>query len=233
MFRAMVLKELREIRGIGLVGVVVYLLLVVSIVSPSFRNHVILLGMLTDGNVAPDIPFVLDDFASRYWWISLLLAIAIGLRQTVGESVHGTYLFLLHRPASRQRLIGAKLLVGLAAYSVCAAMPIVVYGCWAATHRMLFEWAMTVDCWKTTFMMIVPYLGAFLTGIRPGRWYASRLLPLLATVLPLALVFVLMLEDSTRTSYLADSLWQGIILVGTATAMLVAIYHVTRTRDFS
>lgn len=228
MFRAMALKELREVRGIAMVGLGVYLLLVISIVSPSIRSHVFLLDMLTDGNAAPDIPFVFDDFASRYWLISLLLAIAIGLRQSVGEAVHGTYLFLLHRPANCQWLMGTKLLVGLATYLVCAAIPIVAYGYWAATHRMLFEWAMTSACWTQWFTMTTVYLGTFLTGIRPGRWYGSRLLPLLATVLPLFLLMVL--SENTRAP---GPFWQCVVLLGVDIGILVAIFHVTRTRDFS
>jgi hypothetical protein len=39
---------------------------------------------------------------------------------------------------------------------------------------------MTTDCWKALGVISLLYFGAFLTGIRPGRWYGTRLFPLIA-----------------------------------------------------
>ncbi|NQU23349.1 MAG: hypothetical protein HQ567_18875 [Candidatus Nealsonbacteria bacterium] len=49
------------------------------------------------------IPFILDSFPSTMGVVWACLAIGLGLRQTVGESAFGTFPFLLHRPAGRQR----------------------------------------------------------------------------------------------------------------------------------
>jgi hypothetical protein len=114
--------------------------------------------------------------------VAVCLALALGFRQTVGESAAGTYLFLLHRPASRLRLIGTKLAVGLGLYLVCAALPILGYALWAATpgtHAGPFEWSMTAEAWKVWLAVTIVYFGAVLSGIRPARWYGTRLLPLL------------------------------------------------------
>ena len=104
----------------------------------------------------------------------------LGLRQTVGESIHGTWMFLLHRPVGWTRLIGVKLLVGVALYLVCGAAAILVYAWWAATpgtHASPFEWSMTVPTWKVWIVMPIVYLGgAFLSGMRPARWVGTRLL---------------------------------------------------------
>ena len=75
------------------------------------------------------MPFVYDDFVGKFYLISVVFAIALGLRQTLGESIRGTYPFLLHRPADRRWLIGMKLSVGTAVYLICTAVPILVYGC--------------------------------------------------------------------------------------------------------
>ena len=230
---AMIWKELREIQLIAWLALTIYALLLVSLVGPSRVRQMFLIGDILDffrsGNDVPFIPFVYDHFQSHYWWISLLLAIAIGLQQSLGESVRGTYLFLLHRPASRRWLVGVKLLTGLMTYLICSVLPILVYGVWAATHAMLFEWAMTLACWQICFTMALPYLGAFLTGICVGRWYGSRLLPLLASALPLFLADA-WLHDSASTS---DVLWQGIVLVIFGTWLIGAILFVAQNRDFS
>ncbi len=49
------------------------------------------------------VPFVNDGFFyGCFVLISAATAIALGLRQTLGESIHGTYPFLFHRPADRR-----------------------------------------------------------------------------------------------------------------------------------
>ena len=229
MFRAIVVKELRGIREIALLALVLYALLLTSTVTPTVASGMPLLSFFCDGGNAPDVPFVYDSFMVHYLWISLLAAIAIGLKQTLGESGRGTYMFLLHRPASRRWLIGMKLFVGLATYLVCAATPILVYAGWAATHAMLFEWSMTLPCWGIWFAMVLPYLGAFLTGIRPGRWYGSRLLPLLACA---ALVYILFITsfESTQSN---SALRYCTVLLVLDLWMTAAIAFVARNRDFS
>ena len=74
----------------------------------------------------------------------------------------------------------------------CASMPIVLYGAWAAVpghHASPFEWSMTGPAWRLTILMPLLYLGAFLSGLRPARWFGTRLLPLVASVLCLALLY--------------------------------------------
>ena len=66
--------------------------------------------------------------------VAMCLAAGLGLRQSMGESIGGTFQFLLHRPASRGWLIGVKLLVGLGWCLGISALPILLYGWWAATR---------------------------------------------------------------------------------------------------
>lgn len=230
MFRAMAWKEWRQTRMVALIALAVYGLLITSLVMPSATSDLPLFRLFFDASGLPDIPFVYDNFLGHYLWISLLMAVAIGFQQTLSESGHGTYLFLLHRPASRRWLIGMKLLVGVTTYLACAAIPILVYGGWAATHAMLFEWSMTLPHWHVWFVMTLPYLGAFLAGILPGRWYASRLLPLVASA---AAVYI-WLEASNLRSLPANTLTSYcIVLLVLDLCMIAAILFVAKHRDFS
>ena len=222
MFRAMVVKEWRETRGIALAALALY-----GFVLATKLNNFPLYGQWS-------VPFIGDGFAPTVALISGALAIGLGLRQTLGESVRGTYPFLLHRPADCRWLIGVKLLVGLSVSLLCGAAAVLAYGIWAATpgnHASPFEWAMTLPSWETCFRVTILYLGAFLTGLRPGRWYRSRVLPL-ATAL---VVFVVVGWAAFGKDSLIDtggSPWPWLVILVADAWLLGTILFVARTRDY-
>jgi hypothetical protein len=218
MFRAMALKELRETRGIALLALAAYGLLLWCQMAQVLKWR------------PQTMPFVDDGFLPGYIWVSGGLAIALGMRQTLGESIAGTYLFLFHRPAIRRWLIGAKLLVGLAAYLLCALLPVVIYGVLAATpgaHSSPFFWEMTIPTLVTCLTMTVLYFGAFLSGIRQGRWFYSKLFPLAGAGL-MAFASAALHSDFSRgaVASLAPILLTDALLVA-------SILFVARTRDYS
>jgi hypothetical protein len=178
----MFVKELRETAGIVLLALAAYVYAVTNLAGAQIPP--VFLG-------EEGIPFVGGCFVAAFAMISGSLVVALGLRQSLGESYRGTYLLLLHRPESRQRLIGAKLLAGAGVYLILSVAPILAYGWWAATpgtHASPFEWSMTVPAWKVWIALVPLYLAAFLTGIRPAHWFGTRLAPLAAVGLLVALV---------------------------------------------
>lgn len=230
MFKAMVVKELRETRAIALLGLATYGLLVAAMVDRSSRFDLNPFVLLRSSWQQYYVPFVEDEFLAHFCWVSAAIAIALGLRQTVGESMRGTYPLLFHRPATRRWLIGMKLLVGTVIYLICGAVPILAYAFWAATpgtHASPFEWSMTVPSWVAWFAMTLFYLGAFLIGIRPGRWYRSRLLPLAAAA---AVVFITFLMAEAGN---VGPLWRLLVLVAADVWMVATIFFIARTRDYS
>jgi len=131
------------------------------------------------------IPFVDGGFDNTFIVITGLLAITFGLLQSVRESRQATYLFLLHRPWPRWAFFLTKLAVGATIILVISSLPILIYARWAATPGNVpapFEWSMTGPAWEIWLMMPLIYLGAFLSGLRPARWHATRLLPLAASI---------------------------------------------------
>ena len=69
----------------------------------------------------------------------------------------------------------------------CTLLPILIYATWAAmpgTHAGPFEWSMTGPAFRIWLLMPLAYLGAFASGIRPARWFGSRLLPLVSVAIP-------------------------------------------------
>ena len=124
-------------------------------------------------------------------------------------------------------MIAAKLAVGGGLYLLCGLIAILSYAAWAATpgkHASPFLWWMTADAWKAWGVIVIVYLAAFLAGMRPARWFGTRLLPLVAGgVLAGVLMFCLMCWPLRA--------WRRLSLVA---ACLIGLIHFTaRTRDFS
>jgi hypothetical protein len=211
-------KELREIAWIAVAAIVVYFFFLVVATGIGLPER-------SPWNEARRLPFN-TDVTMRFALVEACLAVGLGLRQTVGESARGTFQFLLNRPASRWTLVGTKLLIGGGIYLAVAVAPLLLYAWWAATpgtHASPFAWWMTVLAWRGWLAGSVLYLGAFLAGLRPGRWHGTRLLPLVAAAALAAFC-----------TFVPWPLAVDVLLVLVLDALLVAnIFFVARTRDFS
>ena len=220
MWRAVATKELREVSGIAAVALALGLALVVYEIQARPYSRV----PWAYGQAL--VPFVNDDFVVYFSFIAAAFSIGLGFRQSLGEEFRGTYPFLLHRPMSRRAVILTKLLTGGAVYLACSAVPILVYGVWAATpgtHASPFFWSMTELSVSLQLTMLTLYLGAFLSGIRPARWLGTRILPLAGSVVPAVLVFIVQWFSQIG----------GFVLLAAALGPLAAtICHVAGTRDY-
>lgn len=221
MWKALALKELRENIGFAAIGLVVYLF----VASAAMRMNLMPVPQVNLLAVENDnIPFI-DTFTFQFGIASLLLTTALGIRQAWAESTNSLYLFLLHRPVSPRFVANVKLVVGIGLYFVCGAVPILVFAWWASTpgtHASPFFWSMTWSSWITWAAMTLVYLGAFLTGIRPGRWVGTRFAPLVATTL---FVLVLNLIPSWPVRLM--------LIVALGALLYLNILYIFRTRDFS
>jgi ABC-type transport system involved in multi-copper enzyme maturation permease subunit len=174
---------------------------------------------------SPDVPFVADDFTGMLFFIGAALAIALGFRQSAWEPSQGTALYLLHLPLTRRSIFLTKLFTGIGLLLACTLLPILIYATWAATpgtHAGPFEWSMTVPAFQLWLLMPLVYLGAFACGIRPARWFGSRLLPLVAVGFTGALLAML-----SQWSLIAAPL----LLLATVVLVSDILWEV-ETRDF-
>ncbi len=181
MIRAIVIKELRENAWIAATALALYLALVYQLIP---REKSIFNSLPTFSSIlrmAPEsIPFVSGPFGSYFVMISCAAALGLGFRQSTRESGASTYLFLLHRPWSRDKIFLTKLAVGAALLLVCGAVPIVEYGWWASMPGDVaapFEWSMTLGEWICWAIMPLAYLAAFLSGLRPAQLVRHTLAP--------------------------------------------------------
>lgn len=216
MLKALAIKELRESAGI---------------VALAALALIYALTELTGMRVLPweargtrHYPFVYDAVTFYLTWCIGAMAIALGLKQTAWEARQGTFFFLLHRPLSRERVFAGKLAVGLSWVIVLSAAYLLIYAWWASTTGHVpapFDWSMTIPAWRQWVAMPLVYFGAFLSGIRPARWWGTRLVPLAAAIL---------------AAVVAASMpwfWLTLLvtLIFTAPA-IVAIFYYIRVRDY-
>jgi hypothetical protein len=226
------LKELREVRGIAVLALLIYAFLLTYAIMPTLWWDYVPVARIWGIGMPSQtmLPFIQDSFTPRFLVASTVLAIALGLWQSAGETKRGTFAFLLHHPVTRRQVIGLKLSVGVTAYLLCAAIPLLAYSLWAATpgtHAGPFEWSMSWPAWTRWWATTLVYAGAFLTGIRPARWYGTRLLPLVVAVVGFAISAGIALRVPQAMP------WVCLAVLGADIWLISAILFVSQTRDFS
>jgi hypothetical protein len=183
MYKALVLKELRENAWMAAVALVAYTFLLLTLTGFDLWTM--------RWYPVQRIPF--EDVRFLIWSIviSAVFGTLLGIRQSWWESVRGTSVFLLHRPIARRAVFATKLAAGAVLFLSATGLPLLVYALWAAwpgTHASPFSWSMTATCWLYWLAMTVVYVAAFLTGLREARWFGSRLFPLVSAALPLMVI---------------------------------------------
>jgi len=188
--KALAWKELRDLFVIMAVALAWYLVLAVNAMGAKAFNWV---PVIPNGTMG--IPFLDGGFSDVHTLISAFFAIALGFRQSAWESSRGTYLFLLHRPLRREAIVFIKLTTGATVFLLCGSLPVLLYAWWASLpghHAGPFEWSMTGPTWRSLFLLVLLYLGAFLSGLRPARWFGTRLLPLVGSLLILVILYAML-----------------------------------------
>lgn len=226
MVLTLVRKELRETRAFAVLSLLLYLIYLSNLTGVGGPMARSLVGFVP-GMAAPppDIPFVQGNFGTMLFFVGALLAIALGFRQSAWEPSQGTALYLLHLPLRRRTIVLTKLLTGAALLLACTLAPILIYATWASlprTHPGPFEWGMVGGALRIWLLLPLVYLGAFASGIRPARWFGSRLLPLASVAV------------SAASSYALANWWLiGLPLLCLAAAVLVStILLEAETRDY-
>lgn len=220
MYKAMVIKELRDTLPVICIALIAYVICLVNQIGYPVLP-------IKTGSYGKGIPFLDPSTYGLITIVSVCFAIALGLWQTIAESARGTWLLLLHRPASFNKLIGIKLAIGSGLYLLVSGGIILNYVCWAAapgTHASPFAWWMTEPVWIKWMIILLCYLGAFLSGIRPGRWFGTRLLPLVASGCIASTIMLIHIR-----------LWFWCVgaVALTSIFMLSLIFYIIRTHDIT
>lgn len=227
MLRAIAIKELRESGWIAALGGLLLFLSVLGEWGLHVDDTPPFLRWASSRNAAwiHAVPFHGEGWTTWVLAVGMIGGAVLGLWQTFGESVQGTWGFYLHRSMDKAALVLAKAGVGLAWLLLCLAVPLVIYAVWAAipgTHASPFEWWMTGPVVRAWAFASVGHLAGFLCGLRPARWWVSRFFPALAVGL---LWLTVVIEPWTA--------WPAWLAILVADGLLIAsIIEVTRERDW-
>lgn len=220
MYKALAFKELREIGWIGGIILAATVLVVLDQIGGAVSPWQLLsFGMIPVDPLAPrKIPFLHESLAVDLAWVTVAGGLALGFRQVFGETFRSTWLFLLHRPAPRSRIMLTKLGVGAGLLLATTVLPLVVLAIWAAmpqTHASPFDWRMTNVAFRICFGATAIYLAAFLTGLRDARWYGSRLFPLVFAALAMAWICIVIWWPVTGwlVAFVVDAIYVAAILL--------------------
>jgi hypothetical protein len=204
MFKALFRKELREFLGIGVAGLAVSVL-VAAMFGPlsvpwspdalNYHNVGWDLGYDSIARTKLELPVPVSSrmYLSALSVLACGMGLLLGLAMSWKEDIKRTWPFLLFRPVTRSQVIGAKLLAALALYCAALAVPFALLAVWCAVPGN------TPAPWSADYLYpgldtlargLVVLLGAFLSGLRPARWYGTRFAPLAAAALIVVLAAV-------------------------------------------
>ncbi|QDU41883.1 hypothetical protein Mal52_03380 [Symmachiella dynata] len=177
MFKSMMRKELMETLPVMAIAGFLYALILISdAFEYSWASDGVLINQMQRWTTV-----LHDQFIDVLWMIAFGFAILLGLVQTLTDSVQGTWGYLVHLPPGRRWIISSKLLVGGGVYVACTGLFLLVcvmIGWTRQTAVYPFRWSMMSVYVQISLIGMLVYLATFLTGLRPARWYGSRLLPL-------------------------------------------------------
>ncbi len=176
MLQALTWKEIRECTGVLAVALLASVWLL--------ANQIALpINPLSPPRMRNTVPFISDEFYTYFVLLFSSMSIILALRQSAWEIGHRTFDFLLFRPITRDNLFAIKIALGIGIVLLTSGIPILIYSFWAALPGDTptpFVWSMTAPTWFYCLSLPTIYLGAFLSGIRPGHWFGTRLLPLVS-----------------------------------------------------
>jgi ABC-type transport system involved in multi-copper enzyme maturation permease subunit len=113
---------------------------------------------------------------------AVLMGVALGIWQNVRDDNQGTFQFLLHRPIKRSTIFTVRLLLGAAVCLIVGLLPLVFFTIWVEGINPNRETPISEVIYALCAGIWLLYTGAFLSVLRPGRWYGSRFLPLFAGI---------------------------------------------------
>lgn len=127
-----------------------------------------------------------NNFPLPFTILAPILATALGFLQSMRELRRDQWAFLVHRPVGRGQIFAGKVLAGLLLYGLATMVPLLLRGWWLSVPGRLpgpFFWQLLLPAIASVLAGTPFYFAAFVTAMRPARWYGSRALGLPAAVL--------------------------------------------------
>ncbi len=208
--KTLVSKEIRETIKLAVLGALcLTAMLVLSYYNFSAQMRELLLGE-TDLRF-PLQPLTGPEMRQNLMFFCVIFGGLLGWLQGHHDRQQGLWGFLLHRPVTLVTLFLAKTIAGLSLYALAAGLPLLVYITWAITPGHVaapYESAMLLPVLAFFLFGLPFYFAGMLVGLRPVRWFGSRLIPIGAAIVIAACATVL------------PEFWQALLWLAAGTATL-------------
>lgn len=230
MIRSLVIKEFWDLRGVIAFGVVIHALLLANLLGmPSYEW----LPM----REAQELPFT-NSFPLYLAVYTIFFAGLMGVVQALSDARGQRWLFVLPMPVRTENWMLGKLVFGLGVWALLGVGTYLLGILIVSTPGVFpapFEWWMTRTGWTYLAMAPFVYLAGFLSGIRPGSWFGTRLLPLLGS---LALIGIFIeTKDFLQTNagaFLRSYIWifYSAFLLSAYGVVIYAILRESQEKDY-
>ncbi len=230
MIRSLVIKEFWDLRGVIALGVVIHALLLANLLGMASYEWLPM-------REPSELPFP-SSFPLHLSIYTIFFAGLIGLVQALSDGRGQRWLFVLPMPVRTANWILGKLVFGLVSWALLGVGTYLL-GIWIVNTPGVFpapfEWWMTRTGWFYLALAPLVYLGGFLSGIRPGSWFGTRLLPLLGSLMLIG-VFLETKDflQSNAPAYFRSYLWIGYsaFLLLVYGMMIFAILRESQEKDY-
>lgn len=229
MVRSMVIKELWDVRGILVLGVLAHVMVLANLLGATFPDWI-------PNREQNQLPFPVS-FPGILALYSGFFAAAVGLMQGWSDQRGQRWLFILPQPITRDGFILGKLAIGLSLgiglYLLTFFLGVVIVRI-PGVMPAPFEWWMTRSSWFFFFLIPSVYLGGFLSGIMKASWFGTKLVPLIGAAM-ISLFVIAGIPGAEGNLYPEHYPYlplQVILFLGLCFLMTKTILNVSRERDY-
>ena len=155
-------------------------------------------------------------------------ALLLGVLQTVFEAQRDRWAYLRHRAITPEKLLLAKMIVGLSLYVTAALIPLLLLAVWESLPGNVpapFAWSALVGGLTMLLAGVAFWFAGALIGVRDVRWYGTRLLPVGLPIVGTAGMLATLEQVPPAMKLLVVSVIAAVTVAAMATATLGAFRH--------
>lgn len=171
-------KELREAWPWSALGCMAVVLVYINGLGDESFWALTYLGMNGRTSFGSEgVPLLNDSLLAGTTVVYAIFGGALGLLQTLPETLRGSMPMMLHLPVTRAHLLRIKALTGAMLYLLAGGLPLLVAVLWVAVpghYAAPFEVAMAGAVTADWLAGLTFYFAGLMFGLGAGPWYGAR-----------------------------------------------------------
>ncbi len=192
---------------------------------------IVLIAVLGWMSVPSSVHQAFSTASSLLWLVgsgSGLIALALGLLQSLPELRNDARGYLVHRPTTMATIFWAKILAGFCAYMACIVPTLLVVGVYLESigpQRLPVSWMDVIPVSVMSLVIFLIHPAAIWTTSREAKWVGTRWFPLALASGGILLVFSPLSNMSPVGSLISAASVSGVIGFVVCTAAQHAFTH--------